>query len=526
MSPKPKLIIAGPGAGKTHNMVNSIIDKLPELSNARYMVVITYTNAATLNIKNRLAQKIQIPENLFIGTTHSFLNKFIVIPCGSFGEQKVSSEKRFLQCQSRDVFEFFKKENDKTYNSVQEEAIVKSRLKTRLNEIGYITFDQTIDIAKKVMLSKQVAQTISNRIQFLFIDEFQDTDNGILSIVESIRKRKKTEIHCVGDPEQFIRSFDSNIKLFNNIPILKVARMNMYDLEINSNNWRCSQKIIDFLNRLNSRVFGTNTFQQVCMNGEEGETVKFINIFGEAKPIIDHFNTLCEGLGISQNDRCIISKKNDVIRRIESALEGNVQSPKKVGPISPIQVVKDTLLSVAEISQSEFCEKYKCDLIGVRIYCLKIISAIHTGVITDKNTFHQFVTEQLGIALKNNFPIKINNLKSQIGGLNRDELITVCNIHTIKGLESEAVLAIAKKQEELLLWLCLDPATRDLNRSDDDKTDSPRIGYVAFSRAKKLLCIACLETVNEATIELIRSLNLDIVPELEGDRRTATTALF
>lgn len=526
MVSKPKLVIAGPGAGKTHNMVNSIIEKLSELSSARYMVVITYTNTATLNIKNRLAREIQIPENLFIGTIHSFLNKFIVIPCGSFGTQNVSINKQFLQCDSKDVFEFFKKENNKTYETVQEAAIVKARIKNRLNERGYITFDQTIDIAKKVMSSKQVALTVSKRIQFLFIDEFQDTDNGILSIIESIRKRKKTEIYCVGDPEQFIRSFDSKIRRFGNIPILKIAQLSTYDLEFNSNNWRCSQKIIEFLNLFNGRVFGDNTFQQVCMNGIVGESVKFINLFGDARPIIDSFNLICEQLNITPNDRCIISKKNDVIRRIERALEGNVQSPKKAGPISPIQVVKDTLLSVAELSQSDFFEKYDCDLIGLRIYCLKIIRVIHNGTVHDKNTFHQFVTTQLGIVLKNNFPIKINNLKSQIGGVDRNELITACNIHTIKGLESEAVLAIAKTQQELLLWFCTDPNTRDENRADDDKTDSPRIGYVAFSRAKKILCIACLETVSGTTIELIKSLNLEIVPELERDRSTAASALF
>lgn len=54
---KPKLIIAGPGAGKTYGMVNEIISSLSELSPARYMVVITYTNSATDNIKNRLVYR-------------------------------------------------------------------------------------------------------------------------------------------------------------------------------------------------------------------------------------------------------------------------------------------------------------------------------------------------------------------------------------------------------------------------------------------------------------------------------------
>ena len=51
MSNKPILVIAGPGAGKTYGMVNEIIQSLKTLSPARYMIVITYTNSATNNIK-------------------------------------------------------------------------------------------------------------------------------------------------------------------------------------------------------------------------------------------------------------------------------------------------------------------------------------------------------------------------------------------------------------------------------------------------------------------------------------------
>src|ERR1700751_1349909 len=95
---KPQLIIAGPGAGKTYNMVQTIIRKLPSLSSSRYMVVITFTNSAADNIKNRLSKKINIPKNVYIGTIHSFLNKFIVIPYSSLNSDNVGSEKLFIQC--------------------------------------------------------------------------------------------------------------------------------------------------------------------------------------------------------------------------------------------------------------------------------------------------------------------------------------------------------------------------------------------------------------------------------------------
>ena len=74
------VVIAGPGAGKTHNMVNRVLIALNALKTNRFCCVITYTNAATDEIRNRISNKIDIPPNLFIGTIHSFLNQFFIIP--------------------------------------------------------------------------------------------------------------------------------------------------------------------------------------------------------------------------------------------------------------------------------------------------------------------------------------------------------------------------------------------------------------------------------------------------------------
>lgn len=48
-----------------------------------------------------------------------------------------------------------------------------------------------------------------------------------------------------------------------------------------------------------------------------------------------------------------------------------------------------------------------------------------------------------------------------------------------------------------------------------DKTlvDFFRLGYVAFSRARELLCIACLEKIDDSLLSKIRSLNIKVIPE-------------
>jgi ATP-dependent exoDNAse (exonuclease V) beta subunit len=56
-------------------------------------------------------------------------------------------------------------------------------------------------------------------------------------------------------------------------------------------------------------------------------------------------------------------------------------------------------------------------------------------------------------------------------------------IHTAKGLERDAVLLIASIPQQFSRWVKIDDgkSVRD---------EESRIGYVAFSRAKKILCVA------------------------------------
>lgn len=504
---KPKLIIAGPGAGKTHNMVSEILGKLKSLPPSRYLVVITYTNSATENIRNRVSKKIVIPPNLFIGTIHSFLNRFIVVPFSSLHNDSVGREKLFLQCHSDDVFESVKKQNGKIYDFM-EAAKVKSNIRKRLNESGYISFDQTIALAKDCVSHSEIIKILSNRIQYLFVDEFQDTNQSIYTIIECLRKQRKTRIYCVGDPEQFIQSFDITSKKFENIPILKASTTTTYETIFNTDNHRCSERIVQFLNLFNNRGVNGNVFQQVCKTGIVGKSVTFLPASGTASAILKIFNLICDQENIPSIERCVVTKKNEVVTRIIKALNGIFRPPSKHLEKLPIKSVVDTLLSSLNMSQSEFCAKYKTDAMTLRKYAIAILKAIHDGTIRNENTFSKYVSEQLGLYLNKKMPLKVENIRGHFYSSNTQEAIIVSNIHKIKGLEAEAVLAIAKTEAELLLWTETDRVTRETYR--EEETDYPRLGYVAFSRAKKILCIACLEPITATTTSKLTQLGIEI----------------
>ena len=51
---------------------------------------------------------------------------------------------------------------------------------------------------------------------------------------------------------------------------------------------------------------------------------------------------------------------------------------------------------------------------------------------------------------------------------------------------------------------------RTLTTADRATSDYPRLGYVAFSRARKILCIACLEPISDTTKQKLISLGVEV----------------
>src|SRR5690606_14855799 len=80
---KPRLVIAGPGSGKTHSMVEEMLSVLPSVPPHRYVAAITFTNAAASMIRERLQRHSRVRGNIFIGTTHNFINRFVLAPCAT-----------------------------------------------------------------------------------------------------------------------------------------------------------------------------------------------------------------------------------------------------------------------------------------------------------------------------------------------------------------------------------------------------------------------------------------------------------
>lgn len=516
--PECKLVIAGPGAGKTYNMVQKVLECTETLHPARFCAVITYTNAATDEIKSRLAQKGKIPENVFIGTIHSFLNRFIIIPYLSLINNNVVIDKTFLQISSDDIV---KKMNVKT---PKQSAIIRKRVYESLNKQGLITFDQTINLSLETIKNEFVKRIVCKRLQYLFIDEFQDVNNKQFEIIEYLRKAKQTQIYCVGDPEQYISGFQNDSE-YKNIPILKAILKKDYCIENpNINNHRSSFPIVNFLNNFNKRLYNDIEFQQIKIENKNTSQhfVFFLNEMN-LNEILGIFKNLAKDKGYSSKDVMILSKKNKTINAIQK-LEQSYKLLNKNRVINPVEIMINNVTTISKKHQSKIFDEANITKIQFRKFILKCLK----GNFESSDDLKNFTIEELKIEIsdeieKNKHKTLVDFENFEFNSNNKDEF-TLSNIHNAKGLESQVVLCIAKNNKELKLWLETNSSTRlqtiykldkdgnKKNTKDDELDDYPRLGYVAFSRARELLCIACLEQIDTAFSEKLALLNVKIIP--------------
>ena len=87
-----------------------------------------------------------------------------------------------------------------------------------------------------------------------------------------------------------------------------------------------------------------------------------------------------------------------------------------------------------------------------------------------------------------------------------DEIVAMIQLlpRKAKGLQADAALVVAKGIAELKKWLQTDRSLRVA-----DKQDKCRLGYVAFTRPKEMLCIACLKEIDEELIHITECWNCD-----------------
>ncbi|MCF2218226.1 UvrD-helicase domain-containing protein [Chryseobacterium sp. PS-8] len=321
----------GAGSGKTESL-KQILEYITQNYPDKKGVCITLTNVAVEEVRGRVGEN----NNFIVCTIHSFLNDLIKdykkniheVIFEIFKVEKIVRDEILI---GEDEREYKKKEHEKykkTYGSysgklftttgeklskvtgkrdydndplkfnsdLNEKIDILNKIileeiksidynKVRYNETRYNNFkelsfghDELLHIASLLFKKhKLLGKIVSDKFNFILIDEYQDTNEKIVDIFLNLLPiNNRTTIGFFGDSMQGI--YDDGIgDVEREITAKKIVKIEKED------NFRCSDKVIDFINTIRN----DGLIQQLALKNKEtleerkGEVKLYYSIYGK-----------------------------------------------------------------------------------------------------------------------------------------------------------------------------------------------------------------------------------------------------
>ena len=323
------LVMAGAGAGKTFVMVQRVSRLVSEGVDPRTILVLTFTNNAAFEMRERYKKQNPgtiIPE---FRTFHSFCyslivkDKYVRESVGYTSIPKVASEAEIKFVEQNARMQTNCKVTEKKINSgnttLQERKsyeIYKKAVIRLLKQKNLITFDiLCYDICDLFVQDDPSIKPYKLQYQYLFVDEFQDTDPRQIKFLESF---KDVNWFYCGDALQNIYGFRgcSNEVLKTLSQDDSWERIKMYQ------NYRSTRQICEFAN--NHSRYADDSYR-IEMNGQrDGDKVQIVTgsyaTFEE--PVdINHLHKIIQLVQTRTEDMAIICRTNKEVNMICDELD-------------------------------------------------------------------------------------------------------------------------------------------------------------------------------------------------------------
>ncbi|WP_027623231.1 ATP-dependent helicase [Clostridium lundense] len=221
------LVVAPPGSGKTCVIINRLIYLVKEKKvSPKNIAVITFTKAATDNMKKRYENICKSKHTPFFGTFHSFCYRILYT---QFKKIKLINEKEKYDLLEEILKDYINNLNEekikgvlncislyKNNNSKIEEinCIVSKEIfyncyleyENYKNNNGLLDFDD-LQIGCRNILEKNnnILYEYRKKFSYILVDEFQDCDNIQINILRLLNKNNS--LFAVGDEDQCIYGF-------------------------------------------------------------------------------------------------------------------------------------------------------------------------------------------------------------------------------------------------------------------------------------------------------------------------------
>jgi len=233
------LLSGGAGSGKTHTLVQTLRNVFEHDATAR-VACITYTNVAADEIKERSPYS-----KLHVSTIHDFLWEVIK------GYQKNLKQALVALITA----EKSSKGTGITYSGeveISEKNLELIEYKNYRNlEKGIISHDDLLKLANYMFAAYPLlSRVLCGKYDYIFIDEYQDTQRVVIDIFLSYIKEQAQDSICIGffgDKMQSI--YDSGIG-----NIQSFVESGEVTEVIKEDNYRCSVSVIGLLNKIRSDI--------------------------------------------------------------------------------------------------------------------------------------------------------------------------------------------------------------------------------------------------------------------------------
>lgn len=356
LPPRPALILAGAGSGKTRVLTTRIawLIQTGQLSPGGVMAV-TFTNKAAKEMLTRLAAMLPVPvRGMWIGTFHGLCNRFLRahwklagLPQGFQildSADQLSAVKRIVKAMNLDEERFVPKQVAWFIAGAKEDGLRPRDVEVRdaqtrtLVDVYQAYEDQcqregVVDFAELLLRTYELMrddeplrQHYRRRFRHILVDEFQDT-NKLQYAWLKMFAGPDTAVMAVGDDDQSIYAFRG----------AQVGNMAAFEREFRvdqviklEQNYRSYGHILDSANALisrNSRRLGKNLRTDAGL-GEPVRVYEATSDYAETQWLIEEAQQLHRE-GMARSDIAVLYRSNAQSRVLESGLF-NAGIPYKV----------------------------------------------------------------------------------------------------------------------------------------------------------------------------------------------------
>lgn len=349
----PCLVLAGAGSGKTRVIINKIayLIQVKEYQ-PKHIYAVTFTNKAAREMKERIAHTLgrQETRGLRISTFHTLGLDII-----RKEYKQLNLKRNFSLFDDHDQFSLLKEITEKWFdgdkdlinqlrnsiagwkNNLIDATIAMAQAQSKKEQLfahcyqlyeeqqkscGILDFDDLILLPTLLLKNNgEIREKWQNRVRYLLIDEYQDTNTSQYELIKLIVGHK-AKFTVVGDDDQSIYSWrgarPQNLVLLNqDFPNLKVIKLEQ--------NYRSSGRILKAANILienNPHLF-TKTLHSELGYGEHLNVISAKNEEDEAEKVINDLIGHRFATNSHYGDYAILYRGNHQSRIFEKLLMQN-----------------------------------------------------------------------------------------------------------------------------------------------------------------------------------------------------------